>query len=106
MNGRNEKIAARFGIAGLLVLITLAASASTVTFKPVQTYPVGTNPISVVLGDLNGDGNLDLAVLNSGSNNVTVLLGQCGNFTVGEMGPRKLLETIRHGVQFLETDRM
>jgi len=90
MNARNEKIAARFGIAGLLVLMTLAASAAPVTFKPVQTYSVGTNPTSVAVGDFNGDGKPDLAVLNSGSNNVTILLGRgdgtfqsAGNFAAG-----------------------
>jgi hypothetical protein len=36
---------------------------------------VGTNPASVAVGDFNGDGKLDLAVANSASNNVSVLLG-------------------------------
>jgi hypothetical protein len=37
---------------------------------------VGTGPTSVVLADLNGDGNLDVATANSGSKNVSVLLGR------------------------------
>ena len=36
---------------------------------------VGTNPVAVAAGDFNSDGKLDLVVANSGSNNVSVLLG-------------------------------
>jgi hypothetical protein len=36
---------------------------------------VGIRPASIVAGDFNGDGKLDLAVTNEGSDNVTVLLG-------------------------------
>ncbi|MEG3987652.1 FG-GAP-like repeat-containing protein, partial [Microcoleus sp. S28C3] len=43
------------------------------TFK--SDFNVGTNPQSVVTGDFNADGKLDLAVANSGSNNVSILLG-------------------------------
>ncbi len=48
-------------------------------------YPVGTGQTSVVVGDFNGDGIPDLATANqnTGSNNVTVLLGNGGGgFTV------------------------
>jgi VCBS repeat protein/FG-GAP repeat protein len=38
-------------------------------------YAAGSNPHSVAVGDFNGDGKLDLALANSGSNNVSVLLG-------------------------------
>jgi hypothetical protein len=38
-------------------------------------FAVGTNPESVIVGDFNGDGKLDLATANSGSNNISVLLG-------------------------------
>ncbi len=60
------------------------------TFGTATNYAVGTGPVSVALGDLNYDGKLDLAVANSGSNNVSVLLGKgdgtfvaAPNFTVG-----------------------
>jgi hypothetical protein len=36
---------------------------------------VGANPVSVAVGDFNGDGKPDLAVANSISDNVTILLG-------------------------------
>jgi hypothetical protein len=48
------------------------------TFLPAVTYSSGSLPGSVavaVVGDFNGDGKLDLAVVNSGSNDVGVLLG-------------------------------
>ena len=36
--------------------------------------PVGTQPFALALGDLNHDGKPDLAVANTGSNSVSVLL--------------------------------
>jgi Bacterial Ig-like domain (group 3)/FG-GAP-like repeat len=45
------------------------------TFQPQQTYIVGNRPDSIAMADFNGDGFLDLAVLNSADDNVTVLLG-------------------------------
>ena len=45
------------------------------TFQPAVSYRVGANPSSVVVGDFNRDGKLDLAVANFNSNNVSVLLG-------------------------------
>jgi hypothetical protein len=41
----------------------------------VLTYDVGSLPDSVTVGDVNGDGKLDLAVANRGSNTVSILLG-------------------------------
>jgi hypothetical protein len=44
------------------------------SFAAKHDFPTGTNPRSVAVGDLNGDGKLDLAVANSNSNTVSVLL--------------------------------
>jgi hypothetical protein len=44
---------------------------------------VGTNPLDIVAGDFNNDGYVDLAVLDSGSNRITILLGNGdGTFNV------------------------
>jgi hypothetical protein len=45
------------------------------SFSPVASFPVGTNPQAVVTADFNGDGRLDLATPNYGDNTVSVLLG-------------------------------
>src|SRR5437867_7786892 len=50
------------------------------SFSPAVSYPVGPNPQAVVTADLNGDGNLDLAVANYSDSTVSVLLGN-GNGT-------------------------
>jgi hypothetical protein len=45
------------------------------SFGAKTDFDVGLNPSAVVMGDLNNDGNLDLAVANDGYNTVTILLG-------------------------------
>ena len=50
------------------------------TFQAQQTFFTGGGPASVRLGDVNGDGKLDLVVPNSSSNSLSVLLGN-GNGT-------------------------
>jgi len=51
-------------------------------------FAAGTFPISVVVGDFNGDGIQDLATANQGSGNVTVLLGNgSGGFTAANGSP-------------------
>jgi hypothetical protein len=51
------------------------ASAQTVSFQAATNYRVGDHPQCVALGDFNRDGIRDLAVSNSASNTVSVLLG-------------------------------
>jgi hypothetical protein len=43
-------------------------------------FPVGTSPNALIVGDINGDGRLDLATANGKSNDVSLLLGN-GNGT-------------------------
>src|SRR5256712_3318430 len=68
----------------LLVAATLFFSSAFPNPAPAQTvsfidaradFGVGTNPRSVAMGDVNGDGRPDLAVANGGSNTVSVLVG-------------------------------
>src|ERR1051325_12222401 len=62
----------------LLCIVFSAATvarAATLTFQPPVNYPVGTAPHAVAVGDFNGDGALDLAVVNASDGSVSVLLG-------------------------------
>ncbi|MEO8034451.1 MAG: FG-GAP-like repeat-containing protein, partial [Acidobacteriota bacterium] len=45
------------------------------TIAAAVPYAAGTSPFSIAAGDFNGDGQPDLAVANSGTNNLSVLLG-------------------------------
>jgi uncharacterized repeat protein (TIGR01451 family) len=71
----------RFGTAkpamviGIVALLGISLRASATEFAAAKSYPVGTNPSGVVVADFNGDGKPDIAVVNSGSNNVSILLG-------------------------------
>src|SRR5262247_2684941 len=67
-------------LAGGLILfvpprVVQAAGCGTVNFEAVMDFRVGNNPLSVAVGDFNGDGTLDLAVANSASDDVSILLG-------------------------------
>ena len=53
---------------------SLTATSSLAT-SPSQPIAVGNDPSSIIAGDFNGDGHLDLAVANSGDDTVSVLLG-------------------------------
>ncbi|HEX3070432.1 MAG TPA: FG-GAP-like repeat-containing protein, partial [Thermoanaerobaculia bacterium] len=68
---------------------TAPATACTV-FSPATNFSAGSAPYSVAIGDFTGDGKSDLAVADSFSNNVLILLGTgtgtfgaATNFSVG-----------------------
>ena len=78
-DGRPDLAVANFGSGTVSVLMdTTAAGATTLSFAAQQTFAVGAGPISVAVGDFNGDGKPDLAVANHGSNTVSVLTGHDG----------------------------
>ncbi|MFL6231362.1 MAG: FG-GAP-like repeat-containing protein [Pyrinomonadaceae bacterium] len=52
------------------------------SFEPKLGYPAGQNPSSLALGDLNGDGRLDVATGNFDGDDVSVLLNTPGLCTV------------------------
>lgn len=58
------------------------------SFGTARLFSVGNGPISVAIGDLNGDGSLDLVTANSDSNDVSVLLGTgTGSFGTATNSP-------------------
>jgi len=59
----------------LLCLISAAQPAFSSGFGPVTVYPADQGPVSAVITDANQDGNLDLVVVNTTSNDISVLLG-------------------------------
>jgi Ca2+-binding RTX toxin-like protein len=74
-DGRPDLITANQRSNNVSVLLnTTTAGASSATFPAQQTFATGTDPRSVAVADVNGDGRPDLLVANNGSNSVSVLL--------------------------------
>ena len=73
--GNTPENAAVFAMHGIVFGETLVDVASSGSLFPGETFQVGLYPYSVSLGDLNGDGILDLVTANALSDNVSVLLG-------------------------------
>ncbi|MCZ6551967.1 MAG: FG-GAP repeat domain-containing protein, partial [Candidatus Methylomirabilales bacterium] len=68
----------------LLLLFGLPSQAhAQLSFAPAVNFTTGSTPNSIAIGDLDGDGNLDLAVTNNTStpSTISVLLGNgAGSF--------------------------
>src|SRR5258708_30964302 len=60
---------------GVALAIPSPSIAQTVSFMARQDYAAGRDPSSVAVGDFNGDGTMDLAVVNRNSGTVSLLLG-------------------------------
>ena len=72
--------------------VTTPATCNPVSFTAATNFGVGTAPTALAVGDFNGDARQDLAVANTTSNNVSILLGDGAggfgaavNFTVGSV---------------------
>ncbi len=78
MPSKYKNVAVTFWL--LLVMVTNPQANASVNFAKPATYPAGPNPGQVITGDFNGDGKLDMAVLNpaispSSTGSVAILLG-------------------------------
>ena len=88
-DGKPDLIIANYSSNNVSVLLgTGTGSFTPATGSP---FPVGANPSSVAVADVNGDGKLDIVTSNHGSNNVSVLLGTgTGSFTAAIGSPLSL----------------
>ena len=67
----------------------LGNGVATLNWQNPQSPATGTQPVSIAVGDFNGDGVLDMAVVNAGSNTLTILLGKGdGTFTDAASSPQ------------------
>ncbi|MFC6221990.1 FG-GAP-like repeat-containing protein [Hymenobacter artigasi] len=80
-DGRPDLAVANSGSATVSVLRNTSA-AGTVSFATKADFATGTNPLSVSMGDVDGDGRPDLAVANYGSNTVSVLRNTSAGSTI------------------------
>jgi hypothetical protein len=70
------------------VSILLGNGDGTFADAPGSPFQAGKAPEAIVTADFNGDGNLDLAIVNSPPNTVTLLLGHGdGSFVAGRASP-------------------
>jgi len=58
----------------ILTAFGFAGMSGATDFATPKSYPVGTSPSVIVIGDFNGDGKPDLAAGNAGTNDVSILL--------------------------------
>lgn len=66
----------------LFLIFTISGAQAQVCFTTSGTFTASTQPKGIASGDFNGDGNIDIATANQGTNDVSVMLG-AGNGTFG-----------------------
>jgi hypothetical protein len=75
-----RRLSLRHAAVALLSLTLAQQLVWAAAFKGPSTFPAHLGPTSIVVADFNGDGNLDIAIANRTSNDISVLLGK-GNGT-------------------------
>ncbi|MEG4924463.1 DUF4347 domain-containing protein, partial [Microcoleus sp. F10-D1] len=74
-DGKLDLAVASSGSNGVSILLnTTATGATTPTFSPKVGFATGVKPLSISIGDINGDGKPDLATANFDSNTASILL--------------------------------
>ena len=76
-------------LAGILALVSSDAANIQFGFTQGAAYPTGSAPDGLAVGDLNGDGVVDIVTADAGSDSMSVLLGNKD----GTYQPRKVFKT-------------
>ena len=96
-DGKPDMAVANFGSNSISVFRNTSDTGGTgeVNFAAGQVFAAGTNPNSVAIGDLDGDGKPDLAVSNHNSNTVSVYrnIATTGSIGPGSFAARQDFET-------------
>jgi hypothetical protein len=79
-----------FAAVAFILLTAGVGFAQPVSFEKSKNFTVGANPVFVVTGDFNEDGEIDLAVVNNASEKVAILLGDGDPATLGFTKPPPL----------------
>ncbi len=91
-DGKPDLAVANYGSATVSILRNTATTGSITTgsFAAKQDFSTGTNPYSIAIGDLDGDGKADIAVANEVSATVSVLRNTAtsGSITAGSFASK------------------
>jgi hypothetical protein len=86
-DGRNDLLLLNAETKSLLIYRnTSAAGTATPTYAPKVTLSTGNAPSAIAMGDLNGDGKLDVVIANANDNNCWIYMNQSspGNISISE----------------------
>ncbi|MFN6341774.1 MAG: FG-GAP-like repeat-containing protein, partial [Bacteroidota bacterium] len=75
-DGKRDIAVANYGFTSggnNISILRNTSNSGVISFASRVNFATGTNPTNVTIGDINGDGKLDLAVSNTNSNNVSLL---------------------------------
>jgi len=84
-DGKPDLVVANFAANTISVFRNTSATGSinASSFTDKADFTTGTSPVNIAVGDLNGDGKPDIAVVNAGSNSFSVFINNSSAGTIG-----------------------
>jgi pimeloyl-ACP methyl ester carboxylesterase len=96
-------------VAALIIVLSTRSYGTSLPFEAAPNYSTGAEPLSVCVGDFNGDDHPDLATVNRADTTVSVLLNdQSGGYvaaaelTVGGLDPRAIVAALLDGDEHVD----
>jgi hypothetical protein len=100
-----DLVTADLGALAIVSTVSILLGTGDGTFGPDTNIPTAGRSVSVVVGDFNNDGNLDLAVANAASSSVSILLGTgTGTFGPSTEFPSGGLNSVSVAVGYFNND--